>query len=153
MIGGHAVAAHGHPRLTEDFDVFVEASVPNARRLGKSLAEFGFAAHAREWKWMSAKDRVLMLGRKPMRIDVLTSISGVSFETAWRGRVAVEIEGLRVPTIGVKALLANKRAANRPKDQLDVIELEELIRAASRSRRRPRRRAAGKTRTPGTRRR
>jgi hypothetical protein len=153
LIGGHAVAAHGHPRYTKDFDVFVEPTARNAKRLGDALVDFGFPGYAKEWEWMAVEDRMVVLGRKPMQIDILTSVSGVSFARAWSSHIVVRFDKLRVPVIGLRALLANKRATGRLEDQRDVILLEEIIRAASRSRRKRPRPAAKRTRTPGKRRR
>jgi len=79
VVGGHAVAGHGQPRMTEDLDVFVEPAAENARRLREALVDFGFGAEAPPVSELARKDRVFMLGKKPWRIDVLTGIDGVSF--------------------------------------------------------------------------
>jgi hypothetical protein len=79
LIGGHAVAGHGEPRLTEDLDVFVEPTLQNARRLHDALCDFGFGSVAPPAETLAQPDKVFMLGRKPWRIDILTSISAVSF--------------------------------------------------------------------------
>jgi hypothetical protein len=120
LIGGHAVAAHGQPRLTEDLDVLVERSLANARRLRSALVDFGFGAVAPPASRLAQADKIFMLGRKPWRIDILTGIDGVSFATAWASRVEAEFEVRPLYVIGRDALLANKRAAGRPKDHFDV---------------------------------
>jgi nucleotidyltransferase AbiEii toxin of type IV toxin-antitoxin system len=125
LVGGHAVAGHGQPRLTEDLDVFVEPTPANARRLREALVAFGFRAVAPSVEELARKDRVFMLGRKPWRIDVLTGIDGVSFREAWAGRVEAEFVSTPLFVIGRAALLKNKRAAGRAKDLLDVALLEE----------------------------
>jgi hypothetical protein len=79
LVGGHAVAAHGEPRLTEDLDVFVEPTLANARRLREALGDFGFGDIAPSAEELAEPDRIFMLGRKPWRIDVLTGIDGVTF--------------------------------------------------------------------------
>jgi hypothetical protein len=76
LIGGHAVAGHGEPRLTEDLDVFVDRSAENAKRLREALVDFGFGSVAPPSKELSRPHKVFMLGRKPWRIDILTSIDG-----------------------------------------------------------------------------
>ena len=126
MIGGHAVAAHGEPRLTEDLDVFVEPTPANARRLRAALGDFGFGAAAPSLTLLAARDKVFMLGRKPWRIDILTGIDGVSFREAWAGRVEAEFMASPLFVIGRRALIKNKRAAGRAKDLLDVAQLEAL---------------------------
>jgi hypothetical protein len=126
MIGGHAVAAHGEPRLTEDLDVFVEPTAANARRLRAALVDFGFGAAAPSSRLLAARNKVFMLGRKPWRIDILTGIDGVSFREVWAGRVEAEFEASPLFLIGRHALIKNKRAAGRAKDLLDVAQLEAL---------------------------
>jgi hypothetical protein len=124
LVGGHAVAGHGEPRLTEDLDVFVEPTLPNARRLRKALADFGFDALAPPAEELAKPGRIFMLGRKPWRVDVLTSIDGVTFREAWASRVEAEFVASPLYVIGRDALIANKRAAARDKDMLDVALLE-----------------------------
>ena len=124
LIGGHAVALHATPRFTEDLDVFVDPTPANARRLHAALVEFGFEAVLSAPAALAVPDKVWMLGRKPLRIDILTGIDGVSFRDAWRGRVAVQVGDDRVFVIGRDALLANKRAAGRAKDLADIEAIE-----------------------------
>ena len=120
MIGGHALAVHAEPRFTEDLDVFVKPSLPNARRLREALVEFGFGSVIPDAKELARPDLVWMLGRKPRRIDILTGISGVTFDQAERGSVEVTVVETRVPVIGRAALIRNKIASARPKDLADV---------------------------------
>ena len=120
LIGGHAVAVHAEPRFTEDLDVFVEPTRKNAKKLRAALAEFGFGSVAPPVSALARPGRVWMLGRKPRRIDILTSISGVSFARASRGSIRVTIGRMTVRVIGRKALIANKRASARLKDLLDL---------------------------------
>jgi hypothetical protein len=124
LVGGHAVAVHGHPRLTEDLDVFVEASAANAARLRKTLVEFGFGTSAPAESELARPDRVFMMGVLPFRIDVLTTISGVSFREAWRDRIFVNSQLGRLPFISRRLLLLNKRASGRPKDLADIHIIE-----------------------------
>jgi hypothetical protein len=86
MVGGVAVAYHGHERYTKDLDLLVDPSEPNARRLGKALTEFGFRATGRAWRRLTKPYQILTLGVEPVRIDVLTSIGGVAFRSVWKGR-------------------------------------------------------------------
>jgi hypothetical protein len=126
MIGGHAVAAHGEPRLTEDLDVFVEPTPANARRLRAALVDFGFGAAAPPVELLAARDKVFMLGSKPWRIDILTGIDGVTFREAWNSRMEAEFQVSPLFVIGRGALIKNKRAAGRAKDLVDVAQLEAL---------------------------
>jgi hypothetical protein len=124
LVGGHAVAGHGEPRLTEDLDVFFQPTLANARRLRKALVDFGFSAVAPSAEDLAVPDRIVMLGRKPWRIDVLSGIDGVTFDEAWASRVQAEFVASPLYVIGRAALIANKRAAARDKDLLDVALLE-----------------------------
>ncbi len=124
LVGGHAVAGHGEPRLTEDLDVFVEPSLENARKLREALVDFGFGDVAPPAIDLAEADRIFMLGRKPWRIDILTGIDGVTFAEAWATRVEAEFVAPSLFVIGREALIANKRAAGRDKDLLDVTLLE-----------------------------
>jgi len=124
VVGGHAVAAHAEPRLTEDLDVFVDRTPANAKRLREALVGFGFGAVAPSEQALAEPNKVFMLGRKPWRIDILTSIDGVSFRTAWASRIAADFSAGPLYVIGRAALLANKRASGRTKDLLDVALIE-----------------------------
>ena len=124
LVGGHAVAGHGEPRLTEDLDVFVEPARANAARLRAALVEFGFGDAAPPVEALAEAGKIFMLGRKPWRIDVLTAIDGVSFKEAWLSRVEAQFVAGPIFVIGREALIKNKRASGRIKDLADVEALE-----------------------------
>lgn len=124
LVGAYALAAHGLPRATGDIDIWVRASVENAERVYRALLSFGAPAEQFSRRDFETPDTVLQIGVPPARIDVLTSIDGVEFDAAWTGRTVVEIDGLEVPVLGRRELLANKRAAGRPQDLADVDWLE-----------------------------
>jgi hypothetical protein len=124
IVGGHAFAVHARPRMTEDLDVFVEASRVNAERLRQVLVAFGFGDAAPDAAVLAEEGRVFMLGRKPFRIDLLTEISGVSFVEAWRRRVVAHTSAGELPFLSRADLVRNKRAAGRPKDLRDLEDLE-----------------------------
>jgi len=125
VVGAHALAAHGLPRATADFDVWVEATHENARAVMQALVAFGapVADHGLSEAHLARPGTVYQLGLPPRRIDVLTSISGVDFEQAWQQRLDAQVGARRVPVLGRDALIANKLAAGRPKDLLDVAAL------------------------------
>lgn len=120
LVGGHAVAGHAEARLTEDLDVFVEPTLPNAKRLRAALTDFGFGAIAPPIAELAEADKIFMLGQKPYRIDILTGIDGVSFRDAWATKVEADFDPKPLFVIGRNALIANKQAAGRPKDLLDI---------------------------------
>jgi len=125
IVGAHALAAHGRPRATQDLDLFVEPTRANAKRVGAALADFGYPELAREWPRFAERDRMATLGREPLRVDIMTSISGVDFKQAWKGRVSTRYGRFSVSFLGREELVANKRAAGRTKDLLDIALLEE----------------------------
>lgn len=126
LVGGHAVAAHGEPRLTEDLDVFVDPTLANAVRLREALLAFGFGSQAPSVEQLVVPGSIWMLGRKPWRIDVLNKIDGVSFAQAWRGRAKADFGPGPLYLLGRKDLIANKRASGRDKDLRDVAVLEAM---------------------------
>lgn len=126
VVGAHALAAHGVPRMTSDLDLLVEATPGNARRVWQALVDFGAPLESlkiRESDFTTA-DRVIQLGVAPWRIDIMTGISGVSFPEAWDGRMADAMLGVPVSFIGREALIRNKRASGRSRDLEDVRALE-----------------------------
>ena len=120
VVGGYALAAHGYPRATDVFDAWVWANSENAEKIIECLTEFGFGKLNLSADDFTTLDRVVQLGYPPYRIDIITSISGVEFDTAWANRLVIDVDGLQVPFIGRDDLLTNKRATGRPRDLLDV---------------------------------
>jgi hypothetical protein len=125
IVGAHAVAAHGQPRATGDLDLWVRPTPDNAARVWQALVAFQAPLHDLTVEDLATPDVVFQIGIPPCRIDILTAITGVQFEEAWPRRVALTVEGVELPFIGRKDLLANKRAAGRPKDLGDIAALEE----------------------------
>lgn len=123
VVGGHAVAFHGHPRFTGDTDFLVRPSHENARRLLDVVREFGFSELNLSAEDFTQPNTVVQLGYPPNRIDLLSSISGVDFEDAWVSRISGELDGLPVYFLGWEALMKNKRASGRDKDLADVSKL------------------------------
>jgi len=122
VVGGHAVAFHGHPRATKDLDVLVRPTRENAARVYRALAAFGapLAAFEVSEADFSTYDGVLQIGLPPRRIDILNRADGITFDEAVAAGDAFELEGRRIPIIGLDALIANKRASGREQDIADV---------------------------------
>jgi hypothetical protein len=132
IVGSEAVAIHGVPRYSQDFDTFIRATRENAERLVAALDEFGFGAPARQLDidaWL-ARGRTLELGRPPTQIHVLTRITGVTYDEALEGHVATAYGTVPVRYMGLNALIRNKLAAARPKDLADVAALQARQRRA-----------------------
>lgn len=123
LIGGFAVGYHGYPRSTNDIDVWVEMSHDNASKLVAVIEEFGFALPQLTLDLFLQPDKIVRMGVPPMRIEVLTTISGVKFEECFSGRVEDEIDGVPVNLIGLAHLKENKQASGRHKDLDDLDNL------------------------------
>jgi hypothetical protein len=123
IVGGFAVAFHGYPRLTEDIDFFLDASHENARRVLRALEDFGFGSLDLSEADFSTADRVVQLGYAPYRIDLITSISGVTFDEAWERRLTADLEGIPTQFVDRESLVRNKLATGRDKDRVDAKEL------------------------------
>lgn len=128
VVGGHAVAFHGHPRATKDLDVLVRSDAQNAGRVYRALAEFGapLDAFSVTEADFATYDGVLQVGLPPRRIDILNRADGITFDEAIAEGRSFELEGREIPVIGLGALLKNKRAAGRAQDLADVKALEEI---------------------------
>jgi hypothetical protein len=129
LIGAHALALHGVPRFSEDIDVWVRATPENAERVYRCLAEFGAPMSDVTVEDFAGDDLVYQIGVAPTRIDILTGISGVSFDDAWPRRAQAAYDGVPIGIIGRDDLIANKRATGRPKDLSDVAALERVGKA------------------------
>ena len=124
VVGGYAMAAHRLPRATKDLDLWVRPSPENAKRALNALDAFGAPRHGLTASDLEAEGTIYQVGVPPNRVDVITVVEGVQFENAWRERVEIEIDGLRIPVIGKAHLIANKRTVRRPQDLLDADLLE-----------------------------
>lgn len=125
VVGAHALAFHGHPRFTGDIDLWLRPTAKNAQRVVAALDEFGFGGVGLTTEDFTQPGQVVQLGRPPNRIDLLTEITGVTFDAAWSRRVAGELDGVSVSFLGRDDLVANKRATGRTKDAADVEAIED----------------------------
>jgi hypothetical protein len=120
IVGAHALAYHGAPRYTGDMDILVCPDLENAKRILRALGEFGFGSLGLKVEDFAAPDKVVQLGVAPVRIDIVTSLTRVSWEDVDGGRVAGSYGGLEVYYIGKKEFILNKRALGRKKDIADL---------------------------------
>jgi predicted nucleotidyltransferase len=123
VVGGYAVAHHGYPRPTGDLDVWVAVDPENAALLHTVLSEFGFGSAIHSDQDFLVPDKVFRMGYPPVRIEVLTGISGVRFDECYAQRVTVDVDGIAVDVIAKPDLIQNKRSAGRHKDMDDVEQL------------------------------
>ncbi len=125
IVGGYALAFHGSPRYTGDIDILVKPDEMNAQRVLEALNEFGFGSIGLDISDFMYQNKVVQLGVPPVRIDLITSISGVSWEDVSAGSVDGIFGEITVNFIGREQFIANKRAIGRLKDQADIEALGE----------------------------
>lgn len=130
VVGAHALAIHGSPRATGDLDVFVRPDPDNSQRVFRALQRFGapLSAHGVSPRDFSIPGTIYQMGLPPRRIDVLTELSGITYDDAVDDPVFGHLGGQSVRCIGLEAMLRNKRASGRAKDLADAEVLEELLR-------------------------
>jgi predicted nucleotidyltransferase len=121
LIGGYAVAYHGYPRATADIDIWIAIHPDNAVKTVETLKAFGFDLPQVTKDLFLKKDQLIRMGMPPMRIEIATTISGVSFNECWAERIVDVLDGVEVNIISLKHLKINKQAAGRHKD-LDDLE-------------------------------
>ena len=120
IVGSFALAFHGKPRATGDIDILVRPSPENAARMMAALADFGMALPGISAADFERPDMVVQLGVPPVRIDLITSITGVTWDQAFAGRVEGMLGDVRVSYLGLDDFIVNKRATGRPKDLGDI---------------------------------
>ncbi len=124
LVGGYAVAFHAEPRFTKDLDVWIDPTPENSLRVLEALTSFGAPLRDLTAADLTEPGLVFQIGVPPNRIDIVTSIEGVSFEEAWNGRAQTVYGDETVTVIGRQELIRNKRASRRPQDLLDLELLE-----------------------------
>ena len=124
LIGAYAMAVHGVPRATGDIDVWVRPSVENAERALRALARYGAPLGNLQAVDLGSEGMVFQIGIAPNRVDVITSIDGVTFDEAWPRRIFTQVGGQTISVIGRDDLIRNKRATGRPRDRADAEQLE-----------------------------
>lgn len=123
LIGGYAIALHGHPRYTKDLDIWLEMSEENADAMMKVLKDFGFGDLDVSRKDFLNKGMVVQLGYPPNRIDLINSPDGVDFAECFESKIKIEIDGLKISVIDLENLRKNKKASGRLQDLADLEKL------------------------------
>lgn len=120
IVGGYALAFHGAPRYTGDIDIFVKPDTENAHRILEALGEFGFDSIGLAIDDFTHPDRVVQLGAPPVRVDLLSSLTGVTWQEAFSGKAMGTYGDIPTSFIGRKQLIANKLATGRNRDIADI---------------------------------
>ncbi len=124
IVGGYAVGIHGYPRYTGDLDVWINATVENARKMVRVLDDFGFASFDLTEADFIKSGNIIQMGYPPFRIDVLTAIDGVDFESCYKNKMIVQHDEIALNVIGVSDLIVNKQTSGRLKDLDDLENLK-----------------------------
>jgi len=124
IVGGYAVAFHGHPRYTKDLDIWVWSDEENAANVVKALDQFGFASLGLGVGDFLEPDTVIQLGYPPNRIDLIIGLEGMDFESHYASRIEVDIDGTTMNFIDLEGLKKSKRLAGRLQDLADLENLE-----------------------------
>ncbi len=119
IVGGYATGYHGYVRATGDLDIFVEVSESNADKLVQTFRDFGFDAGVTKDLFL-AKGKMVRVGHPPLRLEILTEITGVTFEDCYTSCEEIEIDDVKIRFIDMYHLLKNKSSTGRTKDKLDV---------------------------------
>jgi predicted nucleotidyltransferase len=125
IVGGYALAAYGHPRYTGDLDFWIGTAPTNADKVLLALSQFGFAGMDINKQDLTTPDQVIQLGFPPGRIDLLTSIDGVDFESCYQRRLAFKLDGIDLNFIALEDFKINKKATGRLKDVADLEALDQ----------------------------
>lgn len=123
LIGGYAIAYHGYPRATGDIDLWIAVNHKNAERLVAVVEEFGFISPELSLATFLEEGPIIRMGIPPFRIELLTSVSGVDFETCYAQRTSDVIDGVRIDILSLEDLKLNKLASGRAKDINDLENL------------------------------
>ncbi len=124
IVEGYALAFHGSPRFTGDIDVYIHPNKDNANKILQALDEFGFGSLGISIDDLSVEKKVVQLGVPPVRIDLITSLSGLSWQEAFDNREEGSYGDLNVYFIGRNELIKNKKATSRKRDLADIEDLE-----------------------------
>lgn len=125
LVGGYAVAAHGYPRFTGDMDVWIQTNTENAEKVLTVCHEFGFDVPNLRVELFTDPKQMTRMGHPPLRIEILNSVSGLSFDSAWENRIGEVWDGVPVSLISLEDLRTNKLASGRLKDLADLENLPE----------------------------
>ena len=123
IIGGYAVAFHGYVRATQDMDIFFRSSDDNARKILRGLQNFGFSVDEAILNDLCDPGSIIRMGIPPVRIEMINTISSLSFNEVWERRIGGNYGNVAVNYISYADLLTNKKASGRPKDLADFDEL------------------------------
>jgi predicted nucleotidyltransferase len=123
LVGGYAVAFHGYPRATIDFDIWVRPSIDNAKKVFAALVEFGFPTQGMDEATFASVGIGARMGVPPLRLEVITFADGLVFERAYANRIRARIDDIDINIVSLEDLKHNKQTVGRNKDLADLDHL------------------------------
>jgi len=127
VVGAYVLSYYGRPRTTGDLDLWVDSTVANAQRVFRALGNFGAPLEGISPADFSSAGTVFQIGVAPSRIDVLTSLTGLTFRTAWKNRLRAHYGKIPISFLSERNFIRNKRAVGRTRDLADAEEVERLL--------------------------
>ncbi|MBM3325775.1 MAG: hypothetical protein FJY65_02165 [Calditrichaeota bacterium] len=126
LVGAHAIAHYGFPRSTMDIDIWVQPTADNAQAVMRALARFGASLQGLTLEDLQHDRTVFQIGVAPVRIDIMTGVSGLEFEEVFARSITSMLDGIEVRLPSIEDLICNKKASGRPKDLEDAEAMEAL---------------------------
>ncbi len=126
VVGGYVVNLYGYNRATGDIDIWIAVSSGNSAKVVETFRDFGFASLELKSDSFNRENLILHIGTKPLKIEIMTSIDGVTFDECFQERVEYTVDDVKIPVLSLDRLIQNKKATGRLKDLADAEELEKL---------------------------
>lgn len=124
VVGAFALAFNGHPRYTGDIDFWIKNDLPNAKKVFKSIKDFGFQVDRLKENEFASDDLIFQMGYPPVRIDIITSVDGLKFEESFKNKKEKNFEGLKINFLSLEDIKKNKKTVGRNKDLADLEGLD-----------------------------
>ena len=124
LIGGYAVGYYGYPRATADMDIWIAVNKENAKKMIQVINDFGMNTPELTESIFLEPGKMIRMGYPPIRIEIVTEVSGIKFAQCYPRRKKVKIDGVKVKIISRDDLLKNKKASGRHKDLDDLENLK-----------------------------
>ena len=126
VVGGYALAFHGRPRHTGDLDIWIDISNSNATKMLRVVKDFGLGSLGFTKKDFLKEGFVSQIGHPPLRIDILNSIDGVEFEKAYKNKLSIDLDNIRIHYIGLGDFIKNKQSTGRARDLADIRDIQNV---------------------------
>lgn len=120
IVGAFAVAFYARPRYTKDIDILIDPSQKNSDKIVKALNDFGFGSLDLKPEDFTKEGRIIQLGFEPVRIDIMTSLGGCTFDEIWKNKKIGRYGNTKVYFIGIEELIKNKKNSDRQQDKIDL---------------------------------